>query len=188
MNEKMKLFAVLATAFLVCISSPTSPAYGNDTKPSEELPCSLLSDKGNDLVQLFHSQYRNPDGDFESVAVFSIREKASVRPIYLRLHGARFPGMMWIKPIDLDGDGRSEFVIGESDAGVSHTYTRVSIIKIVLANEPDLTIQTHFSESFEDASDITIEPSGSVGAYIMRVGPRTIMLRNGHSSGVEPSR
>jgi len=147
----------------------------------EEIQCDLNGDREPDFVRIYHSRSRNKNGYFDSVAVFLLRRQTYLVPIHIMPYGGQFPGMLWIRPYDLDDDGMSEFVVGESSSGASRSYTRVSVLDIAVPPKEGSATEVRFRHDAENLSpdEVRIEAIGPKGHYRLRIKDTSFHLVNG---------
>jgi len=150
-------------------------------KAFEEIQCDLNGDREPDFVRIYHSPVRNPQGGFTSIAVFLLRRQTYLVPIHTLTHSGGTNYMLWIKPVDLDDDGTSEFVVGKVYPGVEHSYTEVSVLDIAVSPEGRVSTAVRFSHQAEDLYKhrVRVEAMGPKGRYRLRLTDASFHLVNG---------
>lgn len=179
-------FGILVAGLLAATGWADGLLGAPDRPPKDafrEIQCNLDGDKEPDFVRLYHVQARNADGYFTSVAVFFLRRQSYLVPIHVVTHGANFPNTLSVMPVDLDDDGTSEFIVGESDAGMSHSYTRFTVLDISLADDGRVTTEVRFTYDAQDCGGpVTVESLGPKGHYRLRIGDASFHLVNGRDA------
>ncbi len=179
-------FGVLVVGLLTATGWADGLLGTPDCPPKDgfrEIQCNLDGDKEPDSVRLYHVRARTEDGCFTSVAVFLLRRQSYLVPIHAITHAGRFPNMLSVMPVDLDDDGTSEFIVGESDAGISHSHTRFTVLDITLSGDGEVTTEVQFTYDAQDCGGpVTVESLGSKGHYRLRIADTSFHLVNGRDA------